>query len=939
MSQNSLSFIDRVAEHITANYNLKKDRLTVVFPNKRAAYNLRHRLCELVNQTIWLPRIMSIEEVMTQWSGYELASKLDVIFELVAIDNEIHPNQKSDLSKFGGKAAQMASDFDELDNYMINARDIFNYITDMKKIGLWDVSVLLPKERESEYILFYQSLYDYYTKLREKLHQQKKGYYGMITRLLAEDKDDCFLSKTNGEKIVFAGFNALTKSEEKIIDKLVRSGVAETLWDFDQYYFDDPQNEAGDFARELKKNHPEWFEKGLPFTNNLVEKERTITIIDTAGNSLQAKALQDQLSTSHTGPNEAIVLVNEDLLIPVLNSIPQEIGEQKIKISMGYPIKMTPAEGLTDLFFRLHRRRFRKDQLYIWPILEIIELDIVKLIFSNEELDKATQWKNNKINKEDYSVSRDDMGFEGNPDLEMLIRLMTDDANTPSDLIGKLKEIFVLISHKIENGNNPNTQFLKTQINETYRIINRINEMLNLHSDCIKENETIESLYKTVSRETTVKISSGGTEGLQIMGLLETRNLDFDTIHLLSANEGSLPKNVNSGSFIPYFIRCTMGMPDNKKKQSVFAYHFYRLLQNCGNAFIYYNSDKDAEGDKSRFLMQIEKELVPKSGNRTKLNTIHFVNSNSPKESFIGPITITKTESVMDEIRAKLKSGLAPTSLQRYVECPLKFCLTYIFGIKDNEVDENVQANQIGNMVHKAMEEAFKKHKNKFIGKDQLNKIKQAALDFVDTQKIQQNGYNYLNKVIIEKFISNYFKTEEGNFTLIGTETKMSSSLTVTDPKGNNAECLIIGTADRIDRLNDGKIRICDYKTDGTIKSGATDVSNKNTDIFEKIPEKARQLLIYKYLYLKSTSNLNPENISASIIGLTGYSNLYHDLIVENENLNKDFINTMECLLKNFISEIIDPDTSFTQTEETKNCQFCDFKSLCGKEKDNSKWG
>lgn len=938
MSQSQQSFIDKVARHITSNHDLRKESLTVVFPNKRAAYSLRHKLCDLVEDTIWLPKIMSIEEVVTQWSGYELAGRLDVIFELVAVDNEIHPGRNSDISKFGGKAAQMASDFDEVDNYMINARDLFSYVTDMKKIGLWDVTSLMPKERESEYILFYQSLYDYYTRLRERLHQQKKGYYGMITRMLAETGDEELMPKTKGDKIVFAGFNALTSSEETLIDKLVKLGVAETLWDFDSYYVNDTRNEAGDFARELMRKHPDWFKNGIGFSNNLLEKERNITVIDTAGNSLQAKALQEQLSLNNNigKDTEAIVLVNEDLLIPVLNSIPDNIGGQKVKISMGYPIRITPTEGLANLFFRLHRRRFKSGQLYIWPLIEIIELDIVKLVFSEAELDKIVRWKNDKLGKNDYSVKRDDIGLGKDSDIERLILLMTDETDNPAELVAKLKDILILISLKAERSTNPNAQFVKTQVNETYKIVNRIDEMLRQHTDCITDNETIESLYKTVSRETTVKISSESTDGLQIMGLLETRNLDFSTIHLLSANEGSLPKNVNSGSFIPYFIRCTMGMPDNKKKQSVFAYHFYRLLQNCEKAFIYYNSDKEAEGDKSRFVMQIERELVPLSGGKTKLDTIHFVNSNSPKDSFVGPISITKTESVMNEIKAKLKKGLAPTSLQRYVECPLKFCLTYVFNISDNTVDENVQANQIGDTVHKAMEDAFKKHKDNFIGKDQLNGIKKAALDYIDNQNIPQNGYNYLNKVIIEKFINNYFKTEEGGFTLIGTETKMSSSLPVSDPKGNIAECLIFGSADRIDRLNDGKIRICDYKTDSTIKSGATKVANKDTDIFENIPEKARQLLIYKYLYLKSTSNVNPENICASILGLTGYSNLYHDLIVENDNLNNDFINTMEGLLKSFISGIIDPETPFTQTEEIIHCRFCDFRSICGKEKE--KW-
>ena len=933
------TFINKVARYILSNYNLKNDSLTIVFPNKRAAFFLRNEMRELVNETIWMPKIMSIEEVVSQWSGLELADKLDVIFELVAIENDIHKDSGTNLSQFGGKASQMASDFDDVDNYMINAEDLFNYVTSEKKIGMWDVSELTPKEKENDYIRFYQSLYSYYTQLRERLLSKKKGYYGMLTRMLAETNDDTQLKAgIKDDKVVFAGFNALTRCEEKIIDKLVKLGIATTLWDFDSYYVDDPKNEAGTFARELKEKHPDWFHNEFDISNNLLSKERNITIIDASGNTLQAKALQERLLTN-INTNEAIVLVNEDLLIPVLNSMPQSIGNRKIKISMGYPIRLTPINGLTNLYFKMHRHRFVNDQLYIWPILEIFNLDIVKLTFNNDELDRMNAWRNSMVRQKQYTVSIDNLGLGNGSDIEELVRLMTGATKNVVELLDNLKRIVTLFGRKTEYIKSQEGRFYRTQINEAYKTISRIDDILKQHSDYVTDNETVESLYKIVSRENSIKLVSekdtdeteANNGDIQIMGLLETRNLDFDSIHLLNVNEGSLPKNSCQGSFIPYFIRCNMGMPSNEKKQSVFAYHFYRLLQNCGNVNIYYNSDSESEDDRSRFVMQIERELVPKSNGKTKLTIKHFTNNNASSDTLVSPITIKKTEPVINKLKLKFEDSISPSTLQQYVICPLRFCFKYVYGIENNDVDENVQANTIGTFVHDLLKEImFDKFGNSVIDKNLLEQIKAEAKERLKNINLPQNAYNILNETVIRNFVINYLEKEEGNFAVVGAETELCHSIEV-----NGIKCNIKGTIDRIDRLNDGSIRISDYKTDRRIEKKDTVVSSDMTE-FEQIPEKARQLMIYKYLYLKNNSNVEPKNVSAAIIGLTHHSDLYLNLESENTSLNNDFENTLEGIVKDIIAKILDPNEPFVQNTTNKKCNFCDYRNICVQDTDEN---
>ena len=275
MSQDT--FIAKLAQHIQSHYDLSKQELTVVFPNKRAAFYLRNAFKKNCEQTIWLPQIISIQEAVTQWSGITLADSIDLLFELIDIDAQLHVEQDSDLSVFGSQAAQMAKDFDEIDQYGIDAKSLFNYVLEHKKLGLWDFDTLKSKEKEQKYLRFFHSLYDYYLRLRDRLTEQGKGYYGMITRHLSELPETELMAKIGESCILFAGFNALTTTEERIIDTLVKNGKAEVIFDYDAYYVDDENNEAGLFARKYKLRHPKWLENGI--ANALSTEAKTIHII------------------------------------------------------------------------------------------------------------------------------------------------------------------------------------------------------------------------------------------------------------------------------------------------------------------------------------------------------------------------------------------------------------------------------------------------------------------------------------------------------------------------------------------------------------------------------------------------------------------------------------------------------------------------------------
>ena len=384
------NFINRLAEEIKANHDLKKEELTVVFPNKRAAFYLRTQFTKIFQEDIWLPQMLSIQEAMTQWSGIQLVDNIDLMFELVSINSELYHGNDS-IRIFGNMAPQMANDFDEIDQYGADAEHIFSYLFDDKSLSIWQPGQE-NTEKELAYLRFFKNLKIYYDKLRERLNAQGKGYYGMITRYLAGLSDEALIERIGHRKIIFAGFNAITPTEKTIIDKLYRSQLAEVIWDFDRYYVNDEKNEAGLFARRFK-DMP-W--KPDRFSSNLLEDDKEIHLVSVMGNTIQAKALQSLLEVE-TDKNSAVILADENLLIPVLNAIPDNPERfPAINVSMGYPLRQTAVYSLVNEYFTLHRkgRKVKSQGWYLWPILRILNMELIGIVFDKQEVDSINRYKN-----------------------------------------------------------------------------------------------------------------------------------------------------------------------------------------------------------------------------------------------------------------------------------------------------------------------------------------------------------------------------------------------------------------------------------------------------------------------------------------------------------------------------------------------------------------
>ena len=934
------TFINSIAEHIKEHYNLQKEALTVVFPNKRAALYLRSRFKERFDQDIWLPQMLSIQEAMTQWSGIRLVDAVDMMFELVAIDAECFHNSNS-ISVFGNMASQMADDFNEIDQYEVDPTHLFSYIYDEKKIGIWQLDSQAT-EKERKYLEFYASLKTYYDALRERLKRQGKGYYGMITRHLASLPEEELLQRIGNHKVLFAGFNALTPTEQRIIDTLYRNQHAEVVWDFDRYYVEDPHNEAGYFARYYDKKNVPW--KPSVFSDHLLQDEKEIHFIDVKGKTIESKALQSLLQVENE-VDSAVILADENLIIPVLNGIPESPRYPSVKVSMGYPMRQAPLNHFVNSFFTLHLkgRKVAQRGWYLWPILHILDLELVKVIFSLEEKKQLNQYRELIANTTSFIFNEEDFSTCCNSDdLKLFMNLLLGTSDTsqpvaPKELLNQLTDLLAFIANKIHQDKDQNNLFLLNQVSETGKAVNRLKDIMERHHDYINSLSDLEILYHLVTNNLSVKLNSSTTDGLQIMGLLEARNLDFDTFYMVGVNEGVIPIEKSVGSFIPNHIRRECHLPDYREKQAVYAYHFYRLLQNAKRVYYIYNtSGSGLGGEPSRFLLQIKYELARKNP-KVKLIEASFANQtetiHTPEQ-----LIAHKTESVMKALNQKIATqetsmALAPSSLSTYIQCPLQFFLKHILKIKANDLNEETQSNDIGTIVHDTLEMIYRNHINELISKDLFEKYikpsKDPMLEAAIAKKCHQGmpdvGFNYLNKNTIQTLFDNYFKYEEkqiarGDLYVKYLEQQLHTTLTL-----EGESYIIAGKADRIDCYQ-GTIRIVDYKTGSVIEKDVT--VPKEIDTLTKIPGKAMQLLIYKYLYLKEHPELQPEQVTATLFALRS-KQVQFDLKILNEALNEDFIGEMERLLSKAISEMTDSSIPFKQTDNTNSCKYCDFKNLC----------
>lgn len=949
------SFLELLADYIVENYVTELADLCIVMPNRRAGLFLQTYLGKKMGKTTWSPHIFSSEDFISELSGLHVKDSLALLFEFYEVYKTVEGSNAQAFDSFINWAPALLNDLSEIDLYLVDADDIFTHLSNVKQLEHWDVGGDNAGEIQTQYLAFFSSLGKYYTQFRERLLTKNQAWVGMAYREVAENIEEKWQSSGFG-KVIFAGFNALNKAEESIFSQLVSSGKAEVLIDGDTYYTENPLQEAGYFIRNLKQEREIFPDKeNLKWEfSNYQTGEKDIEIIATAGNANQAKIAGDILAKSEAAPDFkswALVLADENLMLPVLHSLPDNI--KQANVTMGYPLKNTPVASLISTVFALHENAYKLKQddgpvrFYHNDIIQLFRHPYVQLLIANEGSASIAQSLVRKIsvaNKVFYSLDElralpEQIGVYLN---KVLDTLFSDWQQQPlkaiaciQAIVELLKDLFASDAMLKEKEEIPvEMEFLFT----LHKINHQLDDLLEISPMPISI-KALRMIYNQLVRLASVPFYGEPLQGLQIMGMLETRNLDFDNIILLSTSEGFLPANSKLTSFLPFELKRTFGLPVYKDRDAIYAYHFYRLLQRAKNIYLVYNSETDefGAGEKSRFITQITRELPQVNPNIKISEKVATILPSTGTQGF--EINIEKTSEIIDILKQRAQRGFSPSALNVYRNCSLQFYYKYVIGLSEiEEVEETVAANTFGTILHNTIELLYKDFVGQQLSAELLEKVKPQIEPatrevFIQVHNSDQLDYgkNLLTLKVAIRYTTRFIELEierlkTDKVELVSLEENLERVLELELPQTREMLNVILhGKADRIERSN-GQLLIVDYKT-GQVNGWELNVKdwgdfNENTKL-----NKAFQLLLYAYMYNATYKG----EINSGIITFRDLTNGVKLVKTTNNSLSNEDLDEFENSLKMLLSQLFNPDVPFTQTDDVAICSYCSFKDICNR--------
>ncbi len=930
------SFIGQLVEQLQADFGEQLGEICVVFPSKRACIFFKDHLSRQLDQPSWAPGIYAIEEFIREVHPRTLLDQVSLTFELYPIYAERFPDEPFD--KFYSWGSMLIKDFDEVDMHLVEARQLFRNLFDLKEIDTtieaWLNEDGQPTEFQQRYLQFWQLMGDFYERLHSKLDQRGMASPGMALREIAESYQKKAPSLP-WQHVVFAGFNALAPAEEAMIKALVDRDMATCYWDLDTYYLDDPFQEAGQFYRELKRRWKieDWNWLG----NHLAGNERKITLTGVPQRVGQAKVaglkLREWMADEVPAESTAVVLPDENLLFPFLHSLPEAVG--KVNVTMGYPLRNTPLYSLAEAIIQLHESsdRLRPDRpesiYYFRDIRNILRHPYVNNLLRDEarELLREIQKQNLIYISPNYfkKYEEEEPGH--------LLSFLFQTWHDIGQVISFFLELYQRLKLALEQNRNPKLPTVETEyLFHFFTLTQKLRDKLDTYSLDF-DLRIFRRLYRDILQTGSIPFSGEPLEGLQVMGMLETRVLDFDRLLILSVNEGVLPAKPNDSSFIPYSLRKEFGLPTHEDKDAIYAYHFYRLLQRAKEVILVYNTQNDTfgSGEKSRFIAQLEAELALRNP-QLELTDETVTFPLAPE--VVLPLEVPKTEPLLEQLRGfAVETGFSPSALSTYLNCPLQFYYRYILRLKEaDEPEETMEEHTFGKVLHGALEKLYQPFEGKMVEAsdidgfaDQLSGVIEAEFKQVTLTDNFQFGRNRLLLGVIKNLIEHLLEIDRSDapFLVKGLELELETQLTTLKmPEGVKLR----GFLDRVDEVK-GITRIIDYKTGK--------VSRLDLKDFEEIREGQKkrepfQLSTYAYLFLRNEAL--PGEVSPGIYFMR---NLSEGLQFLQTGPTKSTVLDLESLLDYesemvaLIDEIFDPELPFLQTEEEDRCRFCAYKQMC----------
>lgn len=955
------SFLKLVAADLYKHTEGNLAHTAVVFPNKRAGLFFNEYLAQESDSPIWSPAYVSISELFRSLSPWEVGDPVKLVCELYKIFRwETQSTETLDDFYFWGE--MLISDFDDADKNRVDTDKLFSNLQDLRNI--MDDYTFIDDEQEEAIRQFFQNfsierrtalkerfislwnvLGNIYKGFRESLASQNIAYEGMMYRHVIEHLD---VDKLPYEKYIFVGFNVLNKVEHTLFTQLKDAGKAVFYWDYDEFYMKENRqavtHEAGEFIRRNLRDFPSPL-SGELFKN--LSKPKEVHYIASSTENAQARYLPQWIRNNLTTPEKetAVVLCNEALLQPVLHSLPAEV--KHVNITMGFPLSQTPVYSFLIALLELHTHgfNFKSGRYTFQSVVTLLKHPYTRQLTGQAELLEKELTRNNRFYPLPGELGKDEFltrlftPLSGN--LNLCIRL--------SETLQQVAGIYQANTSGTEDTDAFN-QLYRESLFKAYTTINRFRTLIE-EDELTVQSETFRRLLVKVLSTTNIPFHGEPAIGMQVMGVLETRNLDFRHLVLLSVNEGQLPKSGGDSSFIPYNLRKAFGMTTIEHKIAVYAYYFYRLLQRAERITLIYNTSSDGlnRGEWSRFMLQFLIEW-PHPITRQFLEA-----GQSPQGT--SSITVEKTPDVMRQmqslfdVRANPKAKFSPSALNYYLDCPLKFYYRYVAGLSaPDEVSAEIDSATFGSIFHYAAEHIYKDltTHGKVINKEALETLLRNEVklqDYVDTafkklffnvpqnEKPEYNGVQLINSAVIARYLKQLLQNDlrYAPFTFIASEMEVDEPIDIQTPKGV-IKSRIGGIIDRMDS-KDGTLRIVDYKT-----GGDADTPPHVESLF--IPDKKRSNYVFQtFLYAAIMCRKQPTmKIAPALLYIhraatetyspviqMGESRKPKEAVEDFSKYEKEYRERLQGLLE----EIFNPEKSFTQTEIIEKCTYCDFKALC----------
>jgi len=897
------TFLEEVAEKILK-VNSNIENLKIIVPTIRAVSFLKESIKKVIDKPIVSPNIMSISEFVTDLSGLRALSKIELLCNFYSIYKSLTPKKELEFfHQFSQWAPNLLSEFNEIDNQLVDAKEIYSYLNAIENIERWgnekDGLSKNYSKLQKHFLLYYQSF-------SENLLENQKGYSGL--QIKEAVKNIPFYIQHELPYHFFVGFNALNKGEEILIQELIAQNKAEIIWDIDKSFFEDPYHSAGFFIRKYYKEWRFLKKKKSPHLQNCFSKPKKIEIISTINNDIQAKtAIQIACDLHKRKPKKstAVVLGDENLLQLSLSSMPDL--KTPLNITMGYPIRYTSLMNFFEMFFELHINHISKGyQLRL--IYDFLNNNISKLIL-NKSKNKIYRWIENF--KTNYITSNIICG-KGSKAL-----LLFSPFHKVDEFLNQLVEIVITLRKSLSKQNLDPFQIQACEyFLDVFKSIKELNQKYNFLNSLLD----IKTVFESLVNQEKFDFKGDPLNGIQIMGLLETRLLDFDNIILTNVNEGILPEGKSNYSWIPFDVRKKFGMNTFIEKDHLYSYHFFRLLQRAKNIYLLYNNSSKGliTAEPSRFLYQLE--YFKKEKHLLKLNQIE---PSLPKQFDSERIGI-KSKKVLLHLEKIANEGFSPSSLSLFIRNPYSFYQERLLKIKnDMNWERQFNAMEKGTLMHQVLESLYTPYLNKELKENNydkmlniLHKTLEEKSQNLNTTKHFLYGKNKLTINIIEKILEKFIIDEKtrvkkgDKIKILALEHKFQKTIYV---KSLNKEINFRGTVDRIDISND-VLRFIDYKTGKVIDS---DMMFKEwTEVRTNI-KKSPLFQVLMYASFLKDDFCNKKTI-AGVIPLKSFKN---DFIPASVRINLKQKNILEIDLDSktcfenelfeLMKEIFDPSTPF----------------------------